>query len=120
MREWLLLTCLGVVLTAGTHGLFLRSLRTVPARTASLACTLEPAYGIVAGKLVRLQLAYDHALVRDEAAGLDWVNFGGAGLSGQFPGPWSTLVQLEAGLPVVGRSRGQTGFVVYLAFLKSF
>ncbi len=78
------------------------------------------AYGIVAGKLVRLQLAYDHALVKDEAAGLDWVHFGGAGLSGQFPGPWSTLVQLEAGLPVVGRSRGQTGFVVYLAFLKSF
>ncbi len=78
------------------------------------------AYGIVAGKLVRLQLAYDHALVKDEAARLDWANFGGAGLSGQFPGPWSTLVQLEAGLPVVGRSRGQTGFVVYLAFLKPF
>jgi hypothetical protein len=78
------------------------------------------AYGIVAGKLVRLQVAYDHALVKDETGGLDWVNFGGAGVSGQFPGPWSTLVQLEAGLPVVGRNRGQTGFVVYLVFLKSF
>ena len=78
------------------------------------------AYGIVAGKLVRLQLAYDHALVKDETSGLDWANFGGAGLSGQFPGPWSTLVQLEAGLPVVGRNRGQTGFVLYLVFLKAF
>ncbi len=51
-REWLLLVCLGVVLTAGTHGLFIRSLRSVPARTAGLACTLEPAYGIVAGMVV--------------------------------------------------------------------
>jgi hypothetical protein len=78
------------------------------------------AYGIVAGKIVRLQLAYDHALVKDDASGLDWASFGGAGISGQFPGPWSTLVQLEFGLPVVGRSRGQTGFVLYLVFLKSF
>jgi hypothetical protein len=78
------------------------------------------AYGVVAGKLVRLQLAYDHALVKDDASGLDWANFGGAGISGQFPGPWSTLVQLEAGLPVVGRNRGQTGFVLYLVFLKAF
>lgn len=52
LREWLLLACLGVVLTAGTHGLFIRSLRSVPARTAGLACTLEPAYGIVAGLVV--------------------------------------------------------------------
>ena len=52
LREWLILACLGIVFTAGTHGLFIRSLRTVPARIASLACTLEPAYGIVAGILV--------------------------------------------------------------------
>lgn len=51
-RDGLLLACLGVVLTAGTHGLFIRSLRSVPARTAGLACTLEPAYGIVAGMVV--------------------------------------------------------------------
>jgi drug/metabolite transporter (DMT)-like permease len=51
-REWLILACLGIVFTAGTHGLFIRSLRTVPARIASLACTLEPAYGILAGILV--------------------------------------------------------------------
>ncbi len=50
--EWLLLACLGVVFTAGTHGLFIRSLRTVPAHLASLVCTLEPAYGIVAGIFV--------------------------------------------------------------------
>jgi drug/metabolite transporter (DMT)-like permease len=51
-RQWLILACLGIVFTGGTHGLFLRSLRSVPARLASLACTLEPAYGILAGLLV--------------------------------------------------------------------
>jgi len=100
-------------------GTSLRGFRSGSLR-AEEAVNAKVAYGIVAGKLVRLQLAYDHAVVRDEAAGLDWASFGGAGLSGQFPGPWSTLVQLEAGLPVVGRNRGQTGFVVYLVFLKAF
>jgi drug/metabolite transporter (DMT)-like permease len=51
-REWLILACLGVVFTGGTHGLFIRGLRSVPARVASLICTLEPAYGILAGLLV--------------------------------------------------------------------
>ena len=87
---------------------------------AEEAVTAKLAYGVVVGKLFRLQALYDHALVKDPAAGLDWANFGGAGISGQFSGPWSTLVQLEAGLPVVGRNRGQTGFVVYLVFLRSF
>ncbi|MBK9090901.1 MAG: hypothetical protein IPL90_18410 [Holophagales bacterium] len=87
---------------------------------AEEAFTAKVAYGVVVGKLFRLQALYDHAIVKDPAAGYDWVNFGGAGVSGQFSGPWSTLVQLEAGLPVVGRNRGQTGFVVYLVFLRSF
>ena len=87
---------------------------------AEEAVTAKVAYGVVVGKLFRLQALYDHAVVSDPAAGYDWVNFGGAGVSGQFSGPWSTLVQLEAGLPVVGRNRGQTGFVLYLVFLRSF
>ena len=100
-------------------GTSLRGFRSGSLR-AEEAVTGKVAYGVVVGKLFRLQALYDHAVVKDPAAGYDWVNFGGAGVSGQFSGPWSTLVQLEAGLPVVGRNRGQTGFVVYLVFLRSF
>lgn len=87
---------------------------------AEEAFTAKLAYGVVVGKLFRLQALYDHAVVNDPVSGLEWTNFGGAGVSGQFSGPWSTLVQVEAGLPVVGRSHGQTGFVLYLVFLRSF
>ena len=100
-------------------GTSLRGFRSGSLR-AEEAFTAKLAYGVVVGKLFRLQALYDHAVVNDPAAGYDWVNFGGAGVSGQFSGPWSTLVQLEAGLPVVGRSYGQTGFVLYLVFLRSF
>ncbi|MBK6407809.1 MAG: hypothetical protein IPF66_24010 [Holophagales bacterium] len=100
-------------------GTSLRGFRSGSLR-AEEAVTAKVAYGVVVGKLFRLQALYDHAVVNDPAAGYDWVNFGGAGVSGQFSGPWSTLVQLEAGLPVVGRNRGQTGFVLYLVFLRSF
>ena len=100
-------------------GASLRGFRSGSLR-AEEAVTAKVAYGVVVGKLFRLQGLYDHAVVKDPATGLDWANFGGAGVSGQFSGPWSTLVQLEAGIPVVGRSRGQTGGVVYLVFLRSF
>jgi hypothetical protein len=100
-------------------GTSLRGFRSGSLR-AEEAVTAKLAYGVVVGKLFRLQALYDHAVVNDPAAGYDWVNFGGAGISGQFSGPWSTLVQLEAGIPVVGRSYGQTGFVLYLVFLRSF
>jgi drug/metabolite transporter (DMT)-like permease len=52
MREWAGLVVLGVIFTAGTHGLFIQGLRTVPAKLASLICTLEPAYGILASALI--------------------------------------------------------------------
>lgn len=51
-REWAGLALLGVVFTAGTHGLFIQGLRSVPAKLASLVCTLEPAYGILASALL--------------------------------------------------------------------
>jgi drug/metabolite transporter (DMT)-like permease len=51
-REWALLAILGVVFTAGTHGLFIQGLRSVSAKLASLICTLEPAYGILASALL--------------------------------------------------------------------
>lgn len=87
---------------------------------AESAVILRGAYGFVLGDVFRLEGIYDHAFVKDAAAGLDWASFGGAGVSGQLPGPWSTIVQLDAGLPVVGRQRGQKGFVLNLVFLKAF
>ena len=50
--EWALLALLGVGFTAATHGLFLQSIRTVPAHLAVLTCTLEPGYGMVAAAFV--------------------------------------------------------------------
>lgn len=44
--DMLLLLLLGVVFTALAHGLFIRGLRDVRARTASVIATLEPVYGI--------------------------------------------------------------------------
>ena len=84
------------------------------------AVLLKASYGIVVGDVFRVEVLYDHAMVKDQATGLDWANFGGAGVSGQFNGPWSTLVRLDAGIPVVGRSRGQTGGTINLTFLKFF
>src|SRR5207253_464177 len=78
------------------------------------------AYGIVVGDAFRLEGVYDHAFVKDRLQAYDWTSFGGAGVSGEFPGPWSTLVRLDAGLPVVGRSHGPHGFVINLVFLKIF
>ena len=52
LRNWGLMALLGTVFTAGTHGLFLRSLRTVPAHLAILTCTLEPGYGILAAAVL--------------------------------------------------------------------
>ncbi len=78
------------------------------------------AYGVVVGEAFRLEGIYEHAFVKDAAAGLDWASFAGAGISGQIPGPWSTIVQLDAGTPVVGRNRGQGGVTLNLVFLKFF
>ena len=50
--EWGLLAVLGVGFTAATHGLFLQSIRTVPAHLAVLTCTLEPGYGMVAAAAI--------------------------------------------------------------------
>jgi drug/metabolite transporter (DMT)-like permease len=45
-RDLGLLVVLGVVCTAGSHTLFIRGMRHVQARTASIISSLEPAYGI--------------------------------------------------------------------------
>lgn len=87
---------------------------------ADEAFTSKFAYGYVFGDLFRVEVGYEDARVKDASAGLDWAYFAGAGISGELPGPWSTLVRFDLGLPVAGRARGQTGGVVSLTFLKIF
>src|SRR5664280_2722588 len=87
---------------------------------AEEAVVTKFAYGYVFGDAFRIEALYEDARVKDSAAGLDWAYFSGAGLSGEVPGPWSTLVRFDAGTPVAGRNRGQTGIVLNLTFLKIF
>jgi drug/metabolite transporter (DMT)-like permease len=47
VRDVALLVALGVVCTAIAHGLFIASLREIPARTAAVVSALEPLYGIL-------------------------------------------------------------------------
>ncbi len=81
---------------------------------------LRGSYGLMVGSLFRLSAEYDHAFVWDAPSGYSATSFGGAGINGQLPGPWSTLVQLSTGLPVVGREKGQRGFFLSLGILKFF
>jgi hypothetical protein len=100
-------------------GTSLRGFRSGALR-AEEAFTSKFAYGYVFGDAFRLEVIYEDARVKDPAASLDWAYFSGAGLSGELPGPWSTLVRFDAGTPVAGRNRGQTGVVLSLTFLKIF
>jgi len=84
------------------------------------AIIVRGAYGYVFGNTFRLLANYEQAWVSDEYAGYNRVPFAGAGITAEMPGPWTTIVRLDAGLPVVGRNHGATGGVVYLTFLKLF
>ena len=100
-------------------GTSLRGFRSGALR-AEEAVTSKFAYGYVIGSVFRLEAIYEDARVKDRAAGLDWAYFSGAGLSGEFVGPWATLIKLDFGTPVSGRNRGMTGFVLSLNALKIF
>lgn len=100
-------------------GTSLRGFRSGSLR-AEEAVTSKFAYGYVIGSAFRLEAIYEDARIKDRAAGLDWAYFSGAGISGEFAGPWATLVRLDAGTPVSGRNRGQKGVVLSLNILKIF
>jgi hypothetical protein len=87
---------------------------------AEEAVTSKFAYGYVIGSALRIEALYEDARVKDRSAGLDWAYFSGAGISGEFAGPWATLVRVDAGTPVSGRNRGMKGFVLSLNVLKIF
>ncbi len=46
-EEILLLLVLGIFCTAGSHSLFIKGMRYVPAQTAAIISSLEPVYGII-------------------------------------------------------------------------
>jgi len=100
-------------------GTSLRGFRSGALR-AEEAITSKVAYGYVIGSAFRLEAIYEDARVKDAAAGLDWAYFSGAGISGEFAGPWATLVRIDAGTPVAGRNRGFGGVVISLNVLKIF
>ncbi len=100
-------------------GTSLRGFRSGALR-AEEAITSKVAYGYVIGNAFRLEGIYEDARVTDRTAGLSRAYFSGVGLSGEFAGPWATLVKLDAGTPVAGRNRGMTGFVLNLNILKIF
>ncbi len=75
------------------------------------------AYGLGVGDGFRLEGVVDLALVNDEIAALDNELLAGAGIVGQFFGPWSTIVRVDLGVPVAGPD---DGFTVNLVFLKLF
>lgn len=52
---WIAVILLGLVFTALAHGLFIASLRTIPARKAAVIVALEPVYGIVFAGLLFAQ-----------------------------------------------------------------
>jgi len=87
---------------------------------AEEAVTSKFAYGYVIGSVFRIEALYEDARVKDRSAGLDWAYFSGAGISGEFAGPWATLVRVDSGTPVSGRNRGMKGFVLSLNVLKIF
>ncbi|MEM6265629.1 MAG: DMT family transporter, partial [Bacteroidota bacterium] len=52
LSEWVLLVLLGVVFTAISHSLFIRSMVQLRPQTVSLIASLEPVYGILAAWLI--------------------------------------------------------------------
>lgn len=58
-----LLLLLGIVFTGVSHSLFIRGLRHVPARTASVLASLEPVYGILAAFLLLGQVPQARTLL---------------------------------------------------------
>lgn len=87
---------------------------------AQEAIVVRGAYGYVFANTFRVLASYEQAWVTDEYAGYNRVPFAGAGITAEAPGPWTTIIRLDGGIPVVGRGRGATGGVVNLTFLKLF
>ncbi len=87
---------------------------------AQEAIVVRGGYGLVFGNTFHLLGVYEQAWVTDNYVGYNRVPFAGAGITAELPGPWSTIIRLDGGIPVVGRHHGTKGGVVNLTFLKIF
>jgi hypothetical protein len=78
-------------------------------------------YAFNLGDVVRFEASVDHARVQDRVTNSNWVDFTGAGISGNTPGPWRTLIGFDIGVAVqsdYAGLKGDTEGAVY--FLKLF
>lgn len=90
----------------------------ITGRTRAEEATLAHfSYGKNIGELFRLEGLVDMALASDEETGLDNELLAGLGVSGNFLGPWGTIVRVDAGVAVAGPD---DGFGIELLFLKLF
>lgn len=84
------------------------------------AIALKSSFGISIGTVFRLAVEYDEAWVWDAPSGYSGTSFAGAGVVGSLPGPWSTLVRITVGTPVIGRDKGFGGVTAALNVLAIF
>ncbi|MBZ0113321.1 MAG: hypothetical protein K8J08_12740, partial [Thermoanaerobaculia bacterium] len=84
---------------------------------AEEAALAHLSYGKNIGELFRIEGLVDMALASDQETGLDNELLAGLGLSGNFLGPWGTIVRVDAGVAVAGPD---DGFGIELLFLKLF
>ncbi len=102
----------GYFSAARVHGLQSGTVR------AERAYGAHGSYGFELGEVFRLELVGDAVWASDEETGLEDELLAGAGIVGQFLGPWQTLVQLDLGVPI--EAPDDDGIVLFLAFLKLF
>ncbi|MFY9550634.1 MAG: hypothetical protein WAU32_05735, partial [Thermoanaerobaculia bacterium] len=86
---------------------------------ADRAVLANVSYGLNIENLLRFEVFYDQALVKNALQGFDHTYFSGAGISTAFNGPWeNTRIRGEVGVPVV--RHGVSGFTISAQLLKLF
>lgn len=81
---------------------------------AEKAWATHLSYGFEIAQIFRLSLVGDAAWATDEATALDQEFLAGAGITGNFVGPWRTIVNLDLGVALAGPDDGATLFLTFL------
>ncbi len=82
--------------------------------TASEADGIHVVGGLNVAEALRVEGSLDMVWATDEATGLDREPLAGLGLGGTVMGPWTTIVNFEIGVPLVGPASAPTVFVTFL------
>jgi hypothetical protein len=78
-------------------------------------------YAFNLGDVIRFQASLDHARVQDLGTNSGWVDFTGAGISGNTVGPWRTLIGFDIGVALQSDYQGLKGDTEgAIFFLKLF